>query len=128
MRVPPSACKTSQSITIVFSPSSFIFTTARSVRPTKREISWVRPPSFPFTLSRSERVCVARGNIEYSEVTQPLPLSLSQRGTPGEKDATQRTRVFPNSTRTEPSAWSNQPRVNLISLKSFTARPSLRDM
>ncbi|CAB4996439.1 unannotated protein [freshwater metagenome] len=39
VRVPPSACKTSQSITIVFSPSSFISTMARSERPTKREIS-----------------------------------------------------------------------------------------
>ena len=56
VRVPPSACKTSQSITIVFSPSSFMFTTARKERPTKREISCVRPPSFPLTLSRSERV------------------------------------------------------------------------
>ena len=57
-----------------------------------REISWVRPPNFTFTLSRSERVCVARGSIEYSEVTQPLPESFNQRGTPGENDATQRTR------------------------------------
>ena len=88
----------------MFSPSSFVSTIARNDRPTKREISCVRPPNFPFTLSRSERVCVARGSIEYSEVTQPLPESFNQRGTPGENDATQRTRVFPNSTRTEPSA------------------------
>ena len=39
VRVPPSACKTSQSITIVFSPSSFVSTIARSERPTQREIS-----------------------------------------------------------------------------------------
>ena len=39
VRVPPSACNTSQSITIVFSPSASISTIARSDRPTNREIS-----------------------------------------------------------------------------------------
>ena len=76
----------------------------RSDRPTRREISCVRPPSFPLTLSRSERVCVARGNIAYSDVTHPVPESFNQRGTPGVNDATQRTRVLPNSTSTDPSA------------------------
>ena len=108
VRVPPSACRTSQSRTIVFSPSAFISTTERSERPINREISWVRPPSFPLTLSRSERVCVERGNIAYSDVTQPFPLPTNQRGTPGVNDATQRTRVLPKETRTEPSALSSQ--------------------
>ena len=101
---------------------------ARSERPTKREISWVRPPSLPLTLSRSERVCVARGNIAYSDVTQPLPESFSQRGTPGVNEATQSTRVFPNSTSTEPSAWSNHLRVTLISRSWLLFLPSLRAM
>ena len=39
VRVPPSAWRTSQSITIVFSPSSFISTMPRRERPTRREIS-----------------------------------------------------------------------------------------
>src|SRR5487761_2171818 len=112
-------------MTIVFSPSSFMFTIDRSERPTNREISWVRPPSFPFTLSRSERVWVARGNIAYSDVTHPFPLSFNHRGTPGVKEATQSTRVFPNSTSTEPSAWSSQLRVNLISRRSALSRPSI---
>ena len=64
----------------------------------------MRPPNFPLTLSRSDRVLVARGNIEYSEVTQPFPCPAIQRGTPAVKDAAQRTRVCPNSTMTEPSA------------------------
>jgi hypothetical protein len=51
--VPPSACNTSQSITIVFSPNAFISTTPRRDLPTNLEISCVRPPSFPLTLSRS---------------------------------------------------------------------------
>ncbi len=82
VRVPPSACSTSQSSTIVFSPSAFVSTTARSARPMRREISWVRPPMRPFTLSRSLRSFVARGSIAYSAVTQPRPLPCSHRGTP----------------------------------------------
>jgi hypothetical protein len=70
----------------------------------------VRPPSFPLTLSRSERVCVDRGNIEYSEVTHPFPLPTNHRGTPGVNDAAQSTRVFPKETSAEPSALSSQPR------------------
>ncbi len=97
----------------------------RSERPTKREISWVLPPSFPLTLSRSERVCVARGSIEYSDVTQPFPLPTSHLGTPGVKEATQSTLVLPKETRVEPSAWFSQLRSNLISRKSCGVRPSI---
>ena len=73
VRVPPSACSTSQSSTMVFSPSAFVSMTARSERPISREISWVRPPIRPLTDSRSLRVFVARGSIAYSAVTQPWP-------------------------------------------------------
>ena len=59
--------------------------TARSERPTSREISWVRPPIRPLTDSRSVRVLVARGSIAYSAVTQPCPVPLRQRGTPSVK-------------------------------------------
>ncbi|CAB4550235.1 unannotated protein [freshwater metagenome] len=52
--------------------------------------------------------------MAYSLVTQPSPLPTNQRGTPGVKDATHKTLVLPNSTRTDPSALSNQWRVNLI--------------
>ena len=80
VRVPPSAWSTSQSRTIVFSPNALVSTTARSERPTSREISCVRPPIRPLTDSRSERVLVERGSIAYSAVTHPVPLPLSQRG------------------------------------------------
>ena len=65
---------------------------------------WVRPPILPRTDSRSLRVCVARGSIEYSAVTQPSPDPLRHRGTPSVTLAAQSTRVRPNSTSTEPSA------------------------
>ncbi len=110
VRVPPSACSTSQSITIVFSPSALVSTTARSARPISREISCVRPPILPFTLSRSLRLLVARGSIAYSAVTQPLPLPVSQRGTPFVNDAVQSTFVPPNEMSAEPSACALQPR------------------
>ena len=55
VRVPPSACRTSQSITMVFSPSSRTSMMARSERPISLEISCVLPPTFPFTASRSLR-------------------------------------------------------------------------
>src|SRR5665811_703557 len=113
--VPPSAWSTSQSRTIVFSPNAFVSMTARRLRPISREISWVRPPIRPLTDSRSERVFVARGSMAYSAVTQPSPLPLRQRGTPGVNDAAHNTRVLPNSTRTLPSAWSSQLRVITMS-------------
>ena len=93
VRVPPSACSTSQSIATVFSPSDARSMQARSERPISRLISCVRPPIRPRTDSRSLRVCVARGSIEYSAVTQPRPLPLRQRGTPSVTLAAQSTRV-----------------------------------
>ena len=100
--------------------------TARRLRPISRLISWVRPPIRPLTDSRSERVFVARGSIAYSLVTQPSPEPLRQRGTPWVTLAATRTRVCPNSTSTEPSAWPSQPRVILTSRSSSGRRPSAR--
>src|SRR3954454_6730509 len=99
---------------------------ARSDRPTSREISWVRPPIRPRTDSRSERVLVDAGSIAYSAVTQPSPLPLRHRGTPSDADAAHSTRVRPNSTRTDPAAWSSQCRVNVTGRSSSSARPSAR--
>jgi hypothetical protein len=122
VRVPPSACRTSQSIAMVFSPSACRSIAARRLRPINRLISWVRPPSLPRTDSRSLRVCVARGSIAYSAVTQPRPEPLRQRGTPTCALAATSTRVAPNSTRQEPSAWSSQPRVRLTVRSASGAR------
>jgi hypothetical protein len=50
------------------------------------------------------RSSVARGNIPYSLVTQPLPLPFKNEGTPSSTVAVQITRVFPSSMSTLPSA------------------------
>ena len=71
VRVPPSACSTSQSMVMVRSPSAFRSTTARSERPMRRWISWVRPLCLPRAASRAVRVCVARGSMPYSALIQP---------------------------------------------------------
>jgi hypothetical protein len=49
-------------------------------------------------------VDVARGNIPYSAVTQPLPLPLRNAGTLLSNEAVQITFVFPISIRADPSA------------------------
>ena len=69
---------------------------------------------------------MARGSIEYSPVTQPSPESRFQRGTPSVKEATHRTRVLPNSMRTEPSPVPDQPRVMETGRSWDGVRPSAR--
>ena len=104
VRVPPSAWSTSQSTTIWRSPIAVRSTTARSERPTRRWISCVRPDGLPEVTSRRVRSCVARGSIEYSAVTQPLPVPRSQGGPFSSTVAAQSTLVSPNVTMQEPSA------------------------
>ena len=111
---------------MLFSPRAARSIEARSDRPISRLISWVRPPIRPLTDSRSLRVWVARGSIEYSAVTQPRPEPLRQRGTPSVTLAAQSTRVRPNSTSTEPSAWSSQWRVMVTGRSWSGVRPSGR--
>src|SRR5689334_5584671 len=101
---------------------------ARRLRPIRREISWVRPPILPRTLSRSLRVVVARGSIAYSAVSQPRPEPLRQRGTPSVTLAVQSTRVAPNSTSTEPSGCMLQLRCRVTGRRWSGARPSGRAM
>src|SRR5258708_8809962 len=100
--VPPSACSTSQSIMIEFSPSAFKSMQARSDLPMSREISCVRPPMRPLTDSRSLRVLVALGSIAYSAVIQPRPLPRPQRGTSSSALAPQTTRAHPHSMTADP--------------------------
>src|SRR4051812_35464580 len=101
---------------------------ARRLRPIRREISWVRPPTRPLTDSRSERVLVERGSIAYSQVTQPSPEPLRQRGTPSVTLAVHSTRVSPYSTSTDPSGWRLQFRVIVIGRSWSGVRPSGRGM
>ena len=79
---------------------------ARSERPISRWISTVRPLCLPLAASRSTRSGDEPGSIEYSAVTQPLPLPLIQRGTSSSIDAVHSTRVRPNVTSTLPAAIS----------------------
>ena len=60
-----------------------------------RWISALRGLSFSLLTSRRERSRLARGSIEYSAVTQPVP-SGTWRGAPGSTLAQQRTFVLPH--------------------------------
>src|SRR5580658_6022143 len=111
VRVPPSACTTSQSSVTVRSPSSAASTTARSERPIRRWISWVRPEGLPLFTSRGVRLVVARGSMEYSAVTQPLPLPRRNCGTESSTVAAHSTRVWPTAISAEPSAVCRYPEV-----------------
>ena len=106
VRVPASAWSTSQSIQIVPSPSFARSVTARSDRPMSRWISWVRPDGRPFPTSREVRSAVARGSIEYSAVTHPLPVPWRNRGDRSSNEAATSTLVRPISRSTDPSAHS----------------------
>ena len=106
VRVPASACRTSQSTVIVRSPSFARSVTARSERPINRWISCVRPPGRPLFTSRGDRSFVDAGSMEYSPVTHPFPVPFSHRGASSETDAAINTRVLPMVSNTEPCAHS----------------------
>ena len=95
VRVPPSACSTSQSSEIVRSPSAARSNTQRSERPIRRWISCVRPLCLPRAASRSLRVWVARGSMPYSAVSQPSPLPRLCGGTLSSTEAVHSTWVSP---------------------------------
>ena len=71
-----------------------------------RWISWVRPDCLPFAASREARSGVEPGSIEYSAVTQPLPLPRIQGGTRSSTDAVHSTLVPPKVTSTDPGAMT----------------------
>src|SRR5271165_5749453 len=123
VRVPPSACRTSQSIVTVRSPKPLRSTTARKARPIKRCISWVRPVCLPRAASRAERVWVARGSMPYSAVTQPCCCPRRNDGTVSSTLAVQSTRVSPKLTSTEPSACLVKERWKATARSSSGARP-----
>ncbi len=101
VRVPPSACNTSQSTVNWRGPSFSRSTAARSERPIRRQISCVRPRKPLF--SRSVRECVARGSSAYSAVNQPTSLFLRQAGKRSPTVTLHSTCVLPISMSTEPS-------------------------
>src|SRR5688500_1900013 len=127
-RVPASATSTSQSIAIVRSPSRFRSVTARSDRPIRRWISCVRPLGRPLLTSRAERSAVARGSIEYSAVTHPLPVPRIHLGASSRSEAATSTFVRPCEKSTDPSAHSWNPSSTSIGRSSSGARPSERGL
>ena len=122
VRVPPSACSTSQSTVIWRSPSATRSTAVRSERPIRRWISTVRPLCLPAEASRRVRSSVARGSMPYSAVTQPRPWPFSQGGRRSSSVAVTSTWVSPNFTRQEPSAYLTTPRSSETGRSSSGAR------
>src|ERR1700710_1707514 len=110
-RVPPSAWMTSQSRMMDRSPRASRSMMERRERPMRRWISWVRPLGLPLVTSRGVRVDVARGSMEYSAVTQPLPVLRRNGGTELSTLAAHKTWVLPMVMRTEPSAVFRKPGV-----------------
>src|SRR5215813_8355375 len=117
---------TSQSRVMVRSPSCLRSTTARSARPIRRWISWVRPLWRPRVASRGVRVSVDRGNMLYSAVIQPLPEPFRNEGTVSSIEAVQITRVFPTSIRADPSAVETKSGVMFTGRICSAARLSER--
>src|SRR5437763_3311208 len=128
VRVPPSACNTSQSIQMVRGPTFSKSITARKDRPINRWISTLRPSIRPFVTSRGLRGWVEYGNIEYSAVSHPpvTACSFIQRGTASSIVTAQITRVLPIETSTEPLACGATFNSKLTGRISSGARPSLR--
>src|SRR4051812_18318459 len=122
VRVPPSACSTSQSTVIWRSPSASRSRVARNERPIRRWISTVRPFCLPAEASRRVRSKVARGSMPYSAVTQPRPWPFSHGGSRSSSVAGTSTWVSPNFTRQEPSAYFTTPRSRLTARSSSGAR------
>ncbi len=83
----------------------------------------VRPPCRPRAASRGMRWLVERGSMPYSAVTQPCPIPFRKLGTFSSTLTVQITRVSPNSTNTEPSAWRVKRRVIVTARNSSGLRP-----
>ena len=101
--------------------------TERRLRPTRRWISCVRPDCLPSAASRRVRVCVERGSMPYSAVSQPCPVPLRNGGTPSSTLAVHSTCVSPTAISTEPSAWRVKPRVMRTARSSSARRPEGRE-
>src|SRR5579863_9433088 len=128
VRVPPSACRTSQSSVMVRSPSARRSATARSARPMRRWISCVRPLCLPRAASRAVRVCVERGSMPYSAVIQPWPLPRRNGGTESSTLAVHSTCVSPKATITDPSACLAWRRSKLTCRSWSASRPEVRSI
>src|SRR5437764_6333514 len=95
-------------------------------RPMSRWISWVRPEGRPLLTSRGVRLEVARGSMEYSAVTHPLPELRRNGGTVSSTEAAHKTCVFPTLIRAEPSAVTRNPVTISTGRRSADWRLSVR--
>src|SRR5262245_8064885 len=62
--------------------------------------------------------------MAYSAVIQPSPRPRRQAGTPSSTEAVHSTRVAPNATTHEPSAYGATPRSRVIGRSSLSPRPT----
>ena len=85
----------------------------------------MRPEGRPFDTSRGVRFSVARGSMEYSAVTQPLPVPRRNCGTPSSTDAAHSTRVLPTVISAEPSAVFRYP-VSIVDGTHLVRPPVIR--
>ena len=126
VRVPPSACSTSQSTAMVRSPMMPRSTTPRRLRPMSRWISMVRPAGGRAPPRAAVRVGVAAGQHAVlgrepaaARAAQPAGHAVAQRRR-AEHDACRRARCAPNRRRTWP------PPASMLSGRSSSAlRPVL---
>ena len=123
VRVPPSACITSQSIFIVLSPNFDRSTPARKDLPISLWISCDLPRG---CFSRSFLGEVEPGSMEYSAVTHPCPEPSRNGGVFSSMLAEQRILVFPVEIMTDPSANSIGSVIISIALGSMCPLPSIR--
>ena len=128
VRVPPSACSTSQSSTMVFSPERLVVDDGaqRAADQPRDLVGAAADPAL-------DRLAVGAGvgRARQHRVLRRHPAEaavLAPARHAGRALAAQSTRVLPNSTSTEPAAWSSQLRVMVIGRSSSAARPSARVM
>src|SRR4051812_29404058 len=62
--------------------------------------------------------------MAYSAVIQPSPRPRRHPGTPSSTDAVHSTRVLPNETRQDPSAYGATPRSNVTGRRESAERPT----
>src|ERR1700687_1096075 len=117
---------TSQSSQIVRGPRATRSMTARKLRPIKRWISCVRPPTRPRAASRAMRVGLDPGSIPYSAVTHPFPVLRRNGGTSSSTVAVQMTRVSPISISTAPGACRMKPGTIFMGRSCVAVRRSIR--
>ena len=115
VRVPPSACSTSQSTTTWRSPSTVMSHAARRLRPIRRWISTVRPLCLPLgRLAIDALGRRARAASSTRRSPSPCPCRASTAARRRRRSPCTARACVPNETRHEPAAISVKSRSKLI--------------